>query len=230
VSKPGIALFDLDGTLTDSRPGILRSTRYALQRLNERTGGAHPIPEENALDYMIGPPLRETFAGLVGPENVEALLAHYRERYADIGLFENTVFDGIPEALETLHASGSRLFVATSKNEGDAGRVLAHFGLTKFFGGIYGAQNDGGRAIKSDLIDYLLTREKIPADPARVAMIGDRKFDVLGAKAVGVTAIGALWGYGSREELNEAGADCLVPTPLQIPAALAEIWNVDATR
>jgi phosphoglycolate phosphatase len=230
VSKPGIALFDLDGTLTDSRPGILRSTRYALQRLNERTGAAHPIPEESALVYMIGPPLRETFAELVGPENVEALLAHYRERYADIGLFENTVYDGIPEALETLHASGSRLFVATSKNEGDARRVLKHFGLAKFFGGIYGAQNDGGRAIKSDLIDYLLTREKIPADPALVAMIGDRKFDVLGAKAVGIAAVGALWGYGSREELNEASADRLVAAPREIPATLVDIWRGSGTH
>jgi phosphoglycolate phosphatase len=225
MSEPGIALFDLDGTLTDSRPGILRSTRYALQRLNERTGGAHPIPEESALDYMIGPPLRETFAQLVGATNVEALLAHYRERYADIGLFENTVFDGVPEALETLHASGSRLFVATSKNEGDAVRILKHFGLAKFFAGIYGAQNDGGRAIKSDLLNYILTRENIRADPAHVAMIGDRKFDVLGAKAVGVTAIGALWGYGSREELNEAGAERLVAAPWEIPATLAEIWG-----
>ena len=123
MSETRSVLFDLDGTLTDSRPGILRSTRFALQRLNEEKGGAHPIPEEDALDFMIGPPLRDTFATLVGPENVEALLGYYRERYAGIGLFENAVFDGVPEALAALHATGYRLFVATSKNEADARRI-----------------------------------------------------------------------------------------------------------
>jgi phosphoglycolate phosphatase len=224
VSEPGIVLFDLDGTLTDSRPGILRSTRFALQRLNEEKGCAHPIPAEDALEFMIGPPLRDTFATLVGPENVEALIGHYRERYASIGLFENAVFDGVPEALATLHAARYRLFVATSKNEADARRILEHFELAKYFAEIYGSQNDGGRAVKSDLLAYLLARENIKASVAHVAMIGDRKFDILGAKAVGIAAMGALWGYGSREELNEAGADRLIATPRQIPAAIAEMW------
>jgi len=230
VSGPKIVIFDLDGTLTDSRPGILRSTRYALQRLNQEKSGAHPVPEESALDFMIGPPLRDTFAKLVGSANVEALLAHYRARYSTIGLFENTVFDGVPEALEALHAAGRRLFVATSKNEADARRILDHFGLAKFFAEIYGARNDGGRAIKSDLLTYLLAREKIGTSLANVAMIGDREFDILGAKAVGISAIGALWGYGSREELSAAGAERLIATPRQIPAAVGEIPGPDARR
>jgi phosphoglycolate phosphatase len=224
VSDSRTVLFDLDGTLTDSRPGILRSTRFALQRLNEEKGGAHPIPEEGALEFMIGPPLRDTFATLVGPENVEALIGHYRERYADIGLFENAVFDGVPETLAALHTDGYRLFVATSKNEADARRILAHFELAKFFTRIYGSQNDGGRAVKSDLLAYILAQEKINAGAENVVMIGDRKFDILGAKAVGIAAMGALWGYGSSEELNEAGADRLIATPQQIPMAVAEIW------
>jgi phosphoglycolate phosphatase len=222
VSGPKIAIFDLDGTLTDSRPGILRSTRYALQRLNEETGAAIAIPEESALDFMIGPPLRNTFAALVGPDRVEALLRLYRERYTKIGLFENAVYDGVLEALEALRAAGFRLFVATSKNEGDARRILDHYRLTKFFAEIYGAQNDGGRAIKSELLGFLLARERIGADPRNVAMIGDRKFDILGAKAVDITAMGALWGYGSREELSEAGADRLIETPRGAPAAIGE--------
>jgi phosphoglycolate phosphatase len=224
VSEPRTILFDLDGTLTDSRPGILRSTRFALQRLNEEKHGAHPIPEEDALEFMIGPPLRDTFATLVGPENVEALLGYYRERYSGIGLFENAVFDGVPEALAALHAAGYRLFVATSKNEADARRILAHFELAKFFAGIYGSQNDGGRAVKSELLGYILAQENIKASVDNVAMIGDRKFDILGAKAVGIAAMGALWGYGSREELNEAGAERLIATPRLIPTAIAEIW------
>ena len=224
MSDARTILFDLDGTLTDSRPGILRSTRFALRRLNEGKGAAHPIPEESALEYMIGPPLRDTFATLVGPENVEALIGHYRERYAGIGLFENAVFDGVPEALAALHAAGYRLFVATSKNEADARRILAHFELAKYFVGIYGSQNDGGRAIKSELLAHILARENIKASVANVVMIGDRKFDILGAKAVGTAAMGALWGYGSREELNDSGADRLIATPRQIPSAVAEIW------
>jgi phosphoglycolate phosphatase len=224
VSDSRTVLFDLDGTLTDSRPGILRSTRFALQRLNEEKGRTHPIPEEDALEFMIGPPLRDTFATLVGSENVEALIGYYRERYADIGLFENAVFDGVPEALAALHAAGYRLFVATSKNEADARRILAHFELAKYFSGIYGSQNDGGRAVKSELLGFILAQENIKASVENVAMIGDRKFDILGAKAVGIAAMGALWGYGSREELNEAGAESLIATPRLIPAAIAEIW------
>lgn len=219
-ASTGTVIFDLDGTLTDSRPGIVRTTRYALQRLNENTGGTAPIPEEAALDFMIGPPLRDTFAKLVGADHVEALMGFYRERYATIGLFENAVYDGIPQALEALRGSGRRLFVATSKNEADARRILNHFGLARFFTEIYGALNDGGRAIKSDLLNYLLGRERIEASVANVAMVGDRKFDVLGAKAVGISAIGALWGYGGREELAQAGADRLVEAPRQLSAAV----------
>jgi phosphoglycolate phosphatase len=210
-------LFDLDGTLTDSRPGILRSTRHALRRLNETTGGAAPIPEESALDHMIGPPLRDTFAKMVGPKLVEAMIGFYRERYQETGLFENTVYEGVPEALAALRNAGYRLFVATSKNEADARRILDHFALSQYFAEIYGAQNDGGRAIKSELIGYLLEREGVKAKADEVAMIGDRKYDVLGAKAVGVLAMGALWGYGDRAELSEAGADALIERPAQIP-------------
>ena len=216
-------IFDLDGTLTDSRPGILRSTRYALQRLNEETGAAYPIPEESALDYMVGPPLRESFAHLVGADRVETMMTFYRERYTRIGLFENEVFEGVPDALAGLRDAGYRLFVATSKNEADARRVLEHFGLTRFFAEIYGAQNDGGRAVKSDLLNYLLARERISPGARDAAMIGDRKYDVLGAKAVGISAMGALWGYGDRAELSEAGADALIEAPRGIALAVDEV-------
>ena len=223
TDSPGIVLFDLDGTLTDSRPGILRSTRYALRRLNEATGGSAPIPEESALDYMIGPPLRDTFAKMVGPSLVEAMMGFYRERYQKTGLFENTVYEGVPETLAALRSASYRLFVATSKNEADARRILDHFALSQYFSEIYGAQNDGGRAIKSELIGYLLEREGIGASAENVAMIGDRKYDVLGAKAVGISAFGALWGYGAREELMLAGADAVIETPRQIPAIVERL-------
>lgn len=220
--KPsGTIIFDLDGTLTDSRPGILRSTRYALRRLNETTGRAAAVPEERALAFMVGPPLRETFAGLVGPDLVELLLGFYRERYGAVGRFENAIYPGIPQALEALRAAGHRLFVATSKNEGDARRILDHFGLAQFFAQIYGSQDDGGRAVKDELLAFLIAREGIIAGDA--VMIGDRKFDALGARAVGLPTIGALWGYGSREELREAGADPLIEAPGEIVGAVAAV-------
>jgi phosphoglycolate phosphatase len=219
--KPATVIFDLDGTLTDSRPGILRTTRHALKKLNAATGSHFPIPEEAELTHMIGPPLRDTFKELVGADHVEQLIGFYRERYEKIGLLENSVYDGVPQALAELQRLGHRLFVATSKNETHARRIIEHFGLRKYFSEIYGARDDGGHAIKSELLTFLLGRERISARASHVAMIGDRKYDALGARAVGISALGALWGYGEREELIEAGADPLVETPHQIPAAVA---------
>lgn len=213
---PGTVIFDLDGTLTDSRLGILRTTRYALQRLNEATGRAAPVPEESALDFMVGPPLRDTFAKLVGPDLVEPLLSFYHERYVNVGMFENAVYEGVPDALEVLRTAGCRLLVATSKYEVDARRILDHFGLAKFFAQVYGSQTGGGRAAKDELLGFVVAREGINADAGDAVVIGDRKYDALGARAVGLPAIGALWGYGTREELREAGADPLIEAPRQI--------------
>jgi phosphoglycolate phosphatase len=230
VTESAAVLFDLDGTLTDSRPGILRSTREAIRRLNEATGEAHPIPEESALNFMIGPPLRESFTKLVGADRAEMLLTLYRERYLPIGMFENAVYDGVPEALEALHSAGYRLYVATSKNEVDARRVLEHFDLAKFFIRVYGSQADGGRAVKAELISYVLDCESIEADPKGVAMVGDRKYDILGAKAVGVCALGALWGYGDRAELGDAGADAIIEAPRGIPATVERVFGRTLAR
>jgi phosphoglycolate phosphatase len=220
-ASPATAIFDLDGTLTDSRPGILRTTRYALKQLNAATGRRFPIPEEADLTFMIGPPLRQTFEQFVGAALVEQMMGFYRERYEKVGLLENSIYDGVPEALAELRNSGLRLFVATSKNETHARRILDHFGLIRFFSEVYGARDDGGLAIKSELLTFLLGRERIAAKASRVVMIGDRKYDALGARAVGISALGALWGYGEREELIDAGADRLIETPRQIPAAVA---------
>ena len=220
-ATPPTVIFDLDGTLTDSRPGILRTTRYALDRLRAATGIAKPVSDDADLTFIIGPPLRESFAQLVGAVHVEQMMGYYRERYRKIGLLENSVYDGVPQALGELQRGGHRLFVATSKNEKDARRILDHFGLARYFSEIYGARDDGGRAIKSELLTFLLGRERIVAKPAQVQMIGDRKYDALGARGVGISALGALWGYGEREELIEAGACPLIDTPHRIPAAVA---------
>jgi len=213
-------VFDLDGTLTDSQTGIVRSARYALERLNAADGADFPIPPEREMTWIVGPPLRGTFAKLVGAERAERALGFFRERYSTIGLFENAPYDGVVAALEDLAARGYRRFVATSKVEVDARRILDHFDLTRHFDGVYGSEVDGGRSVKRDLLAYLLARERAGA-PQRAVMIGDRRFDVEGARAVGLPTIGALWGYGGAEELAAAGADPLIETPQEIPAAVA---------
>jgi phosphoglycolate phosphatase len=216
-------VFDLDGTLTDSAPGIVRSTQYALERLNAAGGVAVAVPAATELRWIVGPPLQESFAKLVGADRAPTLLSLFRERYSTIGLFENSLYDGVVEALDRLTALDYRLFVATSKVEPDARRILDHFDLTRYFKQIYGAEMDGRRSAKSELLTYLLGRERI-SETRRVVMIGDRRYDALGARAVGIRAIGALWGYGDAKELAAAGADPLIETPRQIPAAVAAVF------
>ncbi len=213
-------LFDLDGTLSDSRPGILRCVRYAFARLSAQTGRAFDLPPDSELGWMLGPPLRVSFAQLAGAEYSETLMIYYRELYVDVGAFENEVYDGIPETLDALRGRGARLFVATSKNQRDARRIVEHFGLASKFEEIHGARDDGGHADKTELITHVLASHALVAGRDRIAMIGDRKFDAIGARNVGVAAIGALWGYGPREELEAAGAAPIVATPRQVPEAV----------
>ncbi|MBB4041354.1 phosphoglycolate phosphatase [Microvirga flocculans] len=201
-----IALFDLDGTLTDPKTGITRSVQHALERLGR------PVLEADALTWMIGPPLAAGFAKLLGgSDEVQDAVRLYRERYSEVGLFENEVYAGIPALLQDLRDRDVRLFVATSKLQVFARRILDHFGLSGFFHGIYGSEPDHRNADKSDLIRFILDRERI--DPAQAVMIGDREYDAIGARANGLSAIGITWGYGSRQELLDAGVACLVDEP-----------------
>ena len=222
----GAILFDLDGTLTDSRPGIINSALHAFRRFNETAGGDLPIPAPEALAFLLGPPLLESFAKLAGPHKAAALVALYRERYEPIGMLENSVYSGIVLALETLGAQGHRLFVATSKPEVYARRILDHFGLSRWFVAIHGSERDGTRANKGELIAYVLKSHAI--EPPKAVMIGDREHDALGAKANGLRAIGALWGYGSREELRAAGADPLVESPSRLADAVEALFACSA--
>jgi phosphoglycolate phosphatase len=223
MTEAAAVLFDLDGTLTDSAAGIQRSTREALRRLNAEDGGKRPIPAESELGWIVGPPLRESFATLAGDENADRMLELYRERYDTIGIFENKVYDGVAAALDQLRARGDRLFVATSKRAVDAQRVVEHFGLEHYFDGVYGAHSDGRGAAKNEVLAAAIAGARLEATP-RIVMIGDRRYDALGARAVGIPAIGALWGYGDRAELTEAGADPIIASPLDIPAAVATVF------
>ncbi|MEM8645297.1 MAG: HAD family hydrolase [Pseudomonadota bacterium] len=205
--------FDLDGTLTDPKEGIIGCIRYALERL----GAPQPDSDED-LTWCIGPPLLGSFEQLVGDKAPEAL-ALYRERFGDVGLFENAVYPGIRNVLEALKGEDRRLFVATSKPTVYATRILEHFELNGFFEHIYGSELDGTRADKTELLAWVLSRSEL--DASATVMIGDRRHDVIGARNNGLDAIGVLYGYGSSAELSEAGARVLCEAPEDLLAQLA---------
>lgn len=199
--------FDLDGTLTNPKPGITRSIQYALQKLDHPT-----MPTEDELTWCIGPPLRASFVRLLGAEtSADLAVSYYRERFSDVGLYENGVYDGIGDVLTSLRASGHRLFVATSKPHVFAERIIDHFGLRNHFERVFGSELDGTRVDKSHLLEYALREASV--DPSKTLMIGDRSHDMIGAKNNGMKGIGVLYGYGSRDELLQAGANHVCATP-----------------
>lgn len=203
-------LFDLDGTLVDSRPAILRSVRHTLVELG------HEPPAPGELHWFIGPPLEHGFATLLarfGDDRVEEAVATYRRHYSAHGLFDGPPFPGIPELLAELAAAGLRLFVATSKREDFAVRAVEAFGLAPHVEAVHGAAH-GRPEEKSVLIARLLARHGLA--PASAVMIGDREHDVNGARHNGLRAIGVLYGYGSREELETAGAHELAGSPAEL--------------
>jgi phosphoglycolate phosphatase len=211
-------LVDLDGTLTDNFEGITRSIRHALAALDTAA------PSDAALRCCVGPPLRQSFARLLATDDaatIERALAHYRKRYATTGWRENVVYAGIAQIIAQLAAAGATLVLCTSKPQPYAERIVADFGLAPHFSAIYGADLGGTLDDKAKLVAHLLERER--QDAGACAMIGDREHDVRAAHANGVRAVGALWGYGSRDELTRAGADAIVSEPGELPAALAAL-------
>jgi phosphoglycolate phosphatase len=198
-------LFDLDGTLTEPKTGITRCIQYAL------TGMGCAAPDEADLVHFIGPPLSQTFGHLLATTDERTItqaVMLYRERFVETGMYENEVYAGMDETLATLVDEGYRLYLATSKPHVFAAKILHHFDLAHHFQAIHGAELDGTRQDKADLIAHILHTEGLLA--AETAMIGDRKHDILGSLANHVTAIGVLWGYGSAAELIEANATHLV--------------------
>ena len=199
--------FDLDGTLTDPGLGITNAVMYALERY-----GIH-VAERSALYPFIGPPLTDSFARFYGfsPADARAAVDVYREYFADKGIFENEVYPGIPALLARLKAAGLKLVMATSKPEQFALRIAEHFGIAEYFDCIAGAAMDETRTEKWEVVEYALDRCGV-TDRSRVLMVGDREHDVLGAARCGIACLGVLYGYGSRAELEQAGACAAVPT------------------
>lgn len=206
-------LFDLDGTVADSGAGILNCVRYAFNKMNLE------IPDEAVLKKFLGPPLMHSFTNFCGMSEEQAWKAFhfYRERYCgmDCCVTENSLFEGIYDVLEQLKNAGKRIALATTKPENTADRIVEYFDIKKFFTAVCGAANDGSRGVKSEVIRDALERCG-ETDPKQVLMIGDRFYDIEGAKAVGTYSAGVLYGGGSREELEKAGADYLVSEPSEI--------------
>jgi len=194
--------FDLDGTLTDPAVGITNSIMYALRKLDIEP------PERSELYKFIGPPLAGSFEKFYGfsHEKAEAAVALYREYFGEKGIFENKVYDGVPQVLEKLKNADKQIVLATSKPYVYAKQILEHFGLAGYFDFVSGSELDGRRTDKAEVIAYALSELNI-TDRAQVLMVGDREHDVIGAKKNAITSLGVLYGFGSRSELESAGAD-----------------------
>lgn len=207
-------LIDLDGTITNPKEGITKSVQYALRAMNIY------IDDLDSLTKHIGPPLRDGFMEYYGfdEEKAERTVLKYREYYIEKGIYENKVYDGMERLLTRLKQAGKYLIVATSKPEELAVKVLENFHLEHYFDDICGATFDNKRESKDAVIRYAIEKNSI-TDSDGVVMVGDRKYDILGAKATGIASIGVLYGFGSEEELKEAGADHIV-------AAVDDIYDV----
>lgn len=207
-------LFDLDGTLTDPGLGITNSVAYALKRYGIE------VQDREALYAFIGPPLNDSFKRYYNFSDEKAMEAIwvYREYFREKGIFENEVYDGIIQLLQKIKASGRKTVLATSKPEEFAVRILEHFGLAEYFDVIAGASMDEKRNKKGDVIKYALEKGGLTAEDA--VMIGDREHDVYGARENGIDTIGVLYGYGSKDELEKAGAVHIAETVGDIFALL----------
>lgn len=209
-------LFDMDGTLTDSQEGIVKSVSYALERLGRE------LPPRDTLTAFIGPPLHESFSAICGMDEAETerAVCEFRDYFARRGWAENVPYEGMAGFLAALHAAGLRLIVATSKPETSAQKILKHFSLERYFDLICGSRpEDRASADKASVVRAALTRA---GAPKRAVMVGDRRHDMAGAHANGLEAIGVLYGYGSREELAAAGAEQLAADLNELKAILLQ--------
>jgi len=204
-------LFDLDGTLTDPKIGITTSIQYALNQLG------YESPETEQLLWCIGPPLTVSFAKLLQTTDKalsDRAISFYRDRFATVGLFENSLYPQIPETLKSIRAAGYQTYIATSKPHVFAKRIIEHFEMTPLFDGIYGSELDGTRTDKGELIQHILLTENL--NPTKTVMVGDRSHDAIGAKKNQLLAIGVTYGYGTEEELKLHGVDLIANSPQEI--------------
>jgi phosphoglycolate phosphatase len=210
--------FDLDGTVTDSKEGIIKCMHYALDKLN----CSYPTGFED--DSFIGPPLRVTFKKLFNTNDdtlIEKAVALYRERFSTVGLFENKVYPGIPELLSSLHKKSFKLYVVTSKAKIYADRIIDHFHLSPWFNDIYGSELGGRFDNKADLITFILNNRRLRVE--ETVMIGDKKEDIMAGKANRIRTIGVTYGYGTKGEISDAAPDHICGSPAEIEQTLFTI-------
>lgn len=207
MRKYDVILFDLDGTLTDPGIGITNSVMHALKKYGIE------VEDRKSLYKFIGPPLIDSFEKYFDFSHEEAVKSvdYYREYYADKGIYENEVYKGIDRLLENLNKNGKKIILATSKPELFAREILRHFGLDKYFLFAAGSTMDETRTNKAEVIEYALAECGI-TDKSSVVMVGDREHDIIGANKNGIDSIGVLFGYGSRKELESAGATYIAET------------------
>ena len=208
-------LFDLDGTITDSGEGILNCVRYALE------AAGRPVPPEEDMWQFIGPPLIDSFQEISGMDYDEALrsVEKYRERYSSTGIFENKLYQGIDTVLGSVKEGGYLMAIATSKPEEYTERILEHFAIAGYFDEVVGSTKDGRRNRKADVIREVFNRMDITEESKPgVIMVGDRKYDILGAKECGIASLGVAWGFGPEHELEEYQADYIVRQVRDLPA------------
>ena len=195
-------LLDLDGTLTDPKVGITTSARYGLNKIG------YPVADDVDLDWIIGPPLKASLAKILNvdlhDDLAEQALLSYRERFSVTGLYENEVYPTVAETLVALQEKNYQLFLATAKPTIYAKQILQHFELASYFSEIYGSELTGERTNKGELIAYILEQENLK--PEECVMVGDREYDILGAQKNGLDAIAVEYGYGTKEELEQAKA------------------------
>ncbi|MBF7688844.1 HAD-IA family hydrolase [Acinetobacter rathckeae] len=198
-------LLDLDGTLTDPKQGIHACIYHAMQKQQQ------PLDPKLDIDWTIGPPLKQSFKILLNTEDdavADQAVADYRERFSSIGLFENTVYEGVAKTLAWLQTQGYSVYLATSKPHVYAKRILEHFGLAQYFTYIYGSELTGERTDKAELIAYILQQQQL--DAQQCLMVGDRKYDIWGAQAHQIRSVAVTYGYGSADELKQAQPDLYI--------------------
>jgi len=215
-----LCLFDLDGTLTNSKPGIINAAVYALNAVGITSSNYSGSPES-----LIGPPIREALRQIhpFTDEEMEEVALKYREYYSKKGILEGTMYPGIMELLTKLQNDGITMAIATSKALAFATHISAHFDFAKYFAVIMGAEHDGTRERKSEVITAVLNQLGGKESFKKIIMVGDREHDIIGAMETGIESIGITWGYGTRQELEAAGAKNVVNTVEELYSTIKQV-------
>lgn len=213
--------FDLDGTLVDPAEGLTAAIQHALREM-----GADDIPAQEDLTWCIGPPLWPSFEVLLGPgADLDRAVELYREYYTETGMYDADVYDGVGEMFDAFHQIDAPMFVVTSKPHTYAQTIIEHFGIHAHVEGLFGSELDGTNVDKTELIALALNETE--SDPARTVMVGDRRFDIFGARNNTIASVGCLWGHGEPDELHMAEADALAGHPEELPEIVFDLLGLE---